>query len=90
MSEMTIFRQRTFQTVDASGFVDLFHAINVRFTSVISGYAHLSPFQFLQEGTMRRERALKIVLVLVGLLFFGFSLSLDDVCQARACVGDDA
>ena len=51
MSEMTIFRQRMFQTVDASGFVDLFHAINVRFTSVISVYAHLSPFQFLQEGT---------------------------------------
>jgi hypothetical protein len=47
MSEMTIFRQRTFQTVDASGFVDLFHAINVRFTPVISAYAHLSPFQFL-------------------------------------------
>jgi hypothetical protein len=69
MSEMTIFRQRTFQTVDASGFVDLFHAINVRFTSVISVYAHLFPFQFLPEGTMRRERALKIVLVLVGLLF---------------------
>ena len=66
---MTIFRQRTFQTVDASGFVDLFHAINIRFTSVISVYAHLSPFQFLQEGTMRRERALKLVLVLVGLLF---------------------
>jgi hypothetical protein len=33
-----------FRTVDASGFVDLSHAINVRFTSVISVYAHLSPF----------------------------------------------
>jgi hypothetical protein len=29
----------------------------------------LSHFSFQQEGTMRRERALKIVLVLVGLLF---------------------
>jgi hypothetical protein len=29
----------------------------------------LSRFEYLQEGTMRRERALKVVLVLVGLLF---------------------
>jgi hypothetical protein len=36
MGEMAIFRQHPFQTVDASGFVDLSHAINVRFTSVIS------------------------------------------------------
>jgi len=44
MGEMAIFRQHPFQTVDASGFVDLPHAINVRFTSVISVYVHLSPF----------------------------------------------
>ncbi len=31
-------------TVDASGFVDLSHAINVRFTPVISMYVHLSLF----------------------------------------------
>ena len=29
---------------DARGFVDLSHAINVRFTSVIGVYAHLSRF----------------------------------------------
>jgi hypothetical protein len=29
---------------NASSFVDLSHAINVRFTSVISVYVHLSPF----------------------------------------------
>ena len=32
------------QTVDASGFVDLFHGINVRFTPVISVYVHLFSF----------------------------------------------
>ena len=32
------------RTVDASGFVDLSHAINVRFTSVNSVYVYLSPF----------------------------------------------
>src|SRR6201988_3971637 len=30
---------------------------------------YTSPIYFWQEGTMRRERALKVVLVLVGLLF---------------------
>jgi hypothetical protein len=30
---------------------------------------YFSSFQFWHEGTMNRERALKIVLVLVGLLF---------------------
>jgi hypothetical protein len=44
----------------------------------------------LREGTMSRKRALKAVLVVVGLDLFRFSLSLDDVCAARACVGDDA
>ena len=33
---------------------------------------------------MNRDRAPKIVLVVVGLFFFGL------VCGARACVGDDA
>jgi len=33
-----------FRTFDASGFVDLTHAINVRFTPVISVYVHLSLF----------------------------------------------
>jgi hypothetical protein len=36
---------------------------------MISVYVHLSHFSFQQEGTMNRERALKVVLVLVGLLF---------------------
>jgi hypothetical protein len=68
MTEMAIFRQPPFQTIDASGFVDLSHAINVRFTSVTCTctFPH---FNFQQEGTMGRERTLKIVLVLVGLLF---------------------
>jgi len=38
---------------------------------------------------MNRERALKVVLVVVGLIFCG-KLTLDDVCEARACAGDDA
>ena len=38
---------------------------------------------------MNRERALKVVLVVVGLLFSRCSLSLDAVCEARACAGDD-
>jgi hypothetical protein len=38
---------------------------------------------------MIRERALKVVLVVVGLLFFGWRLSLDDDGQARPRVGDD-
>ena len=44
----------------------------------------------MEEAAMRRERALKVVLVVVGLLFCGSGLSLDDVCEARACAGDDA
>jgi hypothetical protein len=63
------FVKQPFKSVDASGFVDRSHAINVKFTSVICVCAHFSPFGLQQEGTMRRERALKIVLVLVGLLF---------------------
>jgi len=39
---------------------------------------------------MIQERALKVVLVLVGLIFFGWSLSVDDVFWARLSVGDDA
>jgi hypothetical protein len=39
---------------------------------------------------MRRERELKVVLVVVGLIFSGLVYPLDDVCAARACVGDDA
>ena len=39
---------------------------------------------------MRRERALKIVLVLVGLLFAALVYPLDDVCAAGTCIGDDA
>jgi hypothetical protein len=38
---------------------------------------------------MWRERALKVVLVLVGLLFTANGLSLGAVCEARASVGDD-
>jgi hypothetical protein len=90
MSEMTIFRQRTFQTVDASSFVDLFHAINVRFTSVISVYAHFFPIS-VSAGGHHASRADSENYIGVGrIALFGFSLSLDDVCQARACVGDDA
>lgn len=37
---------------------------------------------------MHRERALKVVLVLVGLLFCN-GLSLGAVCEARASLGDD-
>ena len=40
-------------------------------------------------GIMRRERAEACVGVGWAALF-GVSLSLADVCQARACVGDDA
>jgi len=69
MSETATLRQHPFSSVDASGFVDRSHAINVKFTLVICVYAHFSPFSLQQEGTMRRERPLKIVLVLVGLLF---------------------
>jgi hypothetical protein len=39
---------------------------------------------------MIQERALKIVLVLVGLVFFGFGLSVDDFFWTRLCIGDDA
>jgi hypothetical protein len=44
MSEMAMFRQHPFQDRRCIRFVDLSHAINVRFTSVISVYVHLSPF----------------------------------------------
>jgi hypothetical protein len=37
------------------------------------------------EATMNRERALKIVLVLAGLLFTARSCSADNVFLARAC-----
>jgi hypothetical protein len=36
-----------------------------------------------------RERALKIVLVIVGAAVFGFGLALVDVCQEEACVIDN-
>jgi hypothetical protein len=36
---------------------------------------------------MRRERALLIV---VGLIFCGLAYPFDDICEARACAGDDA
>ena len=39
---------------------------------------------------MRRERALRVVLFAVGLIFSALSLSFEDVCAARACVGNDA
>jgi hypothetical protein len=42
------------------------------------------------KGTMNRDRVLKVVLVVVGLIFSALVLSLDDVCAARACVGTDA
>jgi hypothetical protein len=42
-----------------------------------------------EETTMHRERVLKVALVVVGLIFSA-GLSHDDVCQARACPGDDA
>jgi hypothetical protein len=38
---------------------------------------------------MKRERALKIVLVIVGLLFIAGSCSADDVFLARACGAND-
>jgi hypothetical protein len=38
---------------------------------------------------MRRERALKVVLILVGLLFCAGIYPLDGVLSARACTGDD-
>jgi hypothetical protein len=39
---------------------------------VIGVYVHFSLFCFWKEGTMIRERALKVVSVLVGLIFFAF------------------
>jgi hypothetical protein len=33
---------------------------------------------FVREGKMWRERALKAVLVLVGIALFGYDLSIDD------------
>jgi len=44
LSEMAMLPRHAVQTVDASGFVDLFHAINVRFTPVINVYVNLFPF----------------------------------------------
>jgi hypothetical protein len=37
---------------------------------------------------MNRERALKVVLVVVGVIFCALAYPFDDVCEARACVGD--
>ena len=39
---------------------------------------------------MRRELALKVVLVLVGLIFSGLVYPLTMFFRAGACVGDDA
>jgi len=39
---------------------------------------------------MHRERALKVVLVFGGTALYRNGLSLGAVCEARACVGDDA
>src|SRR5438309_4795751 len=38
----------------------------------------------------RRERALRVVLIVVGLIFCGLAYPLMIVCEARACAGDDA
>jgi hypothetical protein len=39
---------------------------------------------------MNRERALKVVVGRGGIDLCGWRLSLDDVCEARTSVGDDA
>ena len=39
---------------------------------------------------MNRERALEVLLVVVGLIFSGLVYPSDDVCAARTYVGDDA
>ena len=38
---------------------------------------------------MRRKRALKVVLVVVGVIFCGLASLNYDVCEARAWVGDE-
>jgi hypothetical protein len=45
---------------------------------------------FDRRAAMNRERAPKGCVGRGGLDLFRFSLSLDDVCAARACAGDDA
>ena len=42
-----------------------------------------------KEGTMRRERALKVVLVFGGIALLRWQLSIASVYEARPCVGDD-
>jgi hypothetical protein len=43
--------------------------MHLRFSSLNCLHAHFRYFGFWEEGTMNRERALKVLLVLVGLLF---------------------
>jgi FtsH-binding integral membrane protein len=43
--------------------------MHLRFSSLTGLHVHFGYFGFWEEGTMNRERALKVLLVLVGLLF---------------------
>jgi Family of unknown function (DUF6632) len=43
--------------------------MHLRFSALTGLHVHFRYFGFWEEGTMNRERALKVLLVLVGLLF---------------------
>src|SRR5207244_4512710 len=79
--------------IDASGFVDLSRAINVRFTSVDQRVHALSPILVLAGGRNDSRTGAEGCFGVGGIALFGWRLSLNDVSVATEATGyraDDA